>query len=125
MEAAREGAAFGGPPTAAIAALECVRAEGGKAELVDAFSEAVEGLADSEAEAAGAAGEAVELGVELGGFRARRSWIELGKALERKCWVLGMRGLFGVCELRRRRRMAGDWGQEGRRGVRGGTSHDY
>ena len=33
---------------------------------MDAFTEAVEGLADAETEAAGAAGEAVELGVELG-----------------------------------------------------------
>ena len=121
MQAACEGAGFGGPAAAAIAALEGVGAEGGKAELVDAFAEAVEGLADAETEAAGAAGEAVELGVELGGFRARRSWIELGEALERKCCVLGMRGLFGVCEARGRRRMAGDWGQGGR----GGTSHNY
>jgi hypothetical protein len=56
FEAAREGAAFGGPATAAIAALEGVCAQGGEAELVDAVTEAVEGLADSEAEAAGAAG---------------------------------------------------------------------
>ena len=40
LEAACEGAAFGGPATAAIAALECVRAQGGEAELVDAFGEA-------------------------------------------------------------------------------------
>ena len=95
LEAAREGAGFGGPATAAVAAFERVRAEGGEAELVDAISEAVEGLADAETEAAGAAGEAVELGVELGGF--------------------------GGCG---RGRMAEDWGQEGGWGVRGGTSHD-
>jgi hypothetical protein len=56
LQAACEGAAFGGPATAAIATLECVRAEGGEAELVDAFGETVEGLADAETEAAGAAG---------------------------------------------------------------------
>jgi hypothetical protein len=56
LQTAREGAAFGRPPTAAIAALEGVRAQGGEAELVDAFTEAVQCLADAEAEAAGAAG---------------------------------------------------------------------
>lgn len=59
MEAAREGAGFGGPATAAVAAFEGVGAEGGEAEVVNAVIEAVEGLADSETEAAGAAGEAV------------------------------------------------------------------
>jgi len=36
VEAAREGAGFGGPATAAVAAFEGVCAEGGKAEVVDA-----------------------------------------------------------------------------------------
>jgi hypothetical protein len=56
LETACEGAGFGGPATAAVAAFEGVRTQGGEAELVDAVTEAVEGLADSEAEAAGAAG---------------------------------------------------------------------
>jgi len=56
VEAACEGAAFGGPATAAAAAFEGVCAQRGKAELVDAVTEAVECLADSKAKAAGAAG---------------------------------------------------------------------
>ena len=48
--AAREGAAFGRPPTAAIAALGRVRAEGGEAELVDDVGEVVEGLGGVESE---------------------------------------------------------------------------
>ncbi|MGB8222466.1 MAG: hypothetical protein WCF10_07755 [Polyangiales bacterium] len=36
LEAACEGAGFGGPATAAIAAFEGVCAQGGEAELVDA-----------------------------------------------------------------------------------------
>ncbi len=55
-EAPCEGSGFGGPATAAVAALEGVCAQGGEAELVDAVIEAIEGLADSETEAAGAAG---------------------------------------------------------------------
>ena len=74
FETAREGSAFGRPASAAIAALERVRAQGREAEIVDAAPEAMEGLADSEAEAAGAAGEAVELGVELGDFAWRGRW---------------------------------------------------
>jgi hypothetical protein len=46
---------------------------------VDAVSEAVEGLADSQSEAAGAAGEAVELGIELSDFGGRGSSIERGE----------------------------------------------
>jgi hypothetical protein len=69
LQAACEGAAFGGPATAAVAALECVGAEGGEAELVDACAEAVKGLADAKAETAGAAGEAMELRVESGDGR--------------------------------------------------------
>jgi len=42
---------------------------------VDVIAKAVEGLADSEAEAAGASGEAVELGVEEGDFGGRGSWV--------------------------------------------------
>ena len=56
FETAREGSAFGRPASAAIAALERVRAQGGKAELVKPATEAVEGLANAEAKAAGAAG---------------------------------------------------------------------
>lgn len=66
MEAAREGAGFGGPSGTAVAALEGIGAEGGEAEIVDAATQAVKGLADAKAEAASAAGEAVELGVEVG-----------------------------------------------------------
>jgi len=66
VQAACEGSAFGCPATAATAAFERVRAQGGEPELVDALTEAVQGLADSEAKAAGAACETVELGVELG-----------------------------------------------------------
>ena len=40
--AAREGTAFGRPPTAAIAALERVRAEGGGGGVVDGVSEAAD-----------------------------------------------------------------------------------
>ena len=76
LQTAREGAALRRPPTPATAALERVRAQGGEPELVDALTEAVQGLADSEAEAAGAACEAVELGVELGDFRGRGSRAE-------------------------------------------------
>jgi len=50
-----------------------------EAEIVDAATEAMEGLADSEAEAAGAAGEAVELGVELGDFAWRGRWEGTGE----------------------------------------------
>lgn len=108
MQTAREGAGFGGPARAAIAALECVRAQGGKAELVDAAAQAVKGLADSEAKAAGAAGEAVELGVELGELTCRRRW--------------GLR-----CEIGRE----GSWGARceiaccGKQGLRYGFPHDY
>ena len=56
VQTAREGAALGRPPTPAIAALEGVGAQGRKPELVDAVTEAVEGLADAGAETAGAAG---------------------------------------------------------------------
>jgi hypothetical protein len=87
FEAAREGAAFGGPATAAAAAFECVGAEGGKAELVKAATETVEGLADSETEAAGAAGEAVELLVELGELAEGGGW-----------WLFG---LLEGCGVRR------------------------
>ena len=52
FETARERSAFGRPASAAIATLERVRAQGREAEIVDAATEAMEGLADSEAEAA-------------------------------------------------------------------------
>ena len=108
FEAAREGSAFGRPASAAIAALERVRAQGREAEIVDAATEAMEGLADSEAKAAGAAGEAVELGVELGELTCRRRW--------------GLR-----CEIGRE----GSWGARceiaccGKQGLRYGFPHDY
>jgi hypothetical protein len=111
FETAREGSAFGRPASAAIAALERVRAQGREAEIVDAATEAMEGLADSEAEAAGAAGEAVELGVELGDCAWRRRWGELGG--------FGGRGRWegpGELELLGGRR-SWDYGA--------GTPHDY
>ncbi len=123
MQAACEGAAFGGPATAAIAAFEGVGAEGREAELVDAVSEAVEGLADSQSEAAGAAGEAVELGVELGDFGGRGGRME--------------RGDFGGCGRRmergdfRGRRSSARLGEldllggRQRWDFRAGTPHDY
>ena len=53
-----------------------------------AVSEAVEGLADSEAEAAGAAGEAVEFGVELGELADCGRLDGLGVLACRECWNL-------------------------------------
>jgi hypothetical protein len=91
FEPPREGAALGRPPTPAATAFEGVGAQGGKAEFVDAVSEAVEGLADSEAEAAGAAGEAVQLGVELGEFacRGNRGFGEQAYLAWRGSWGFG------------------------------------
>ena len=111
VEAAREGAGFGGPATAAIAALECVCAQGRKAELVDAVTQAMKGLADAESEAAGAAGEAVELGVELGDFGGRGSWVERGDFGGRRSWAR-----LSALEL------LGGWRSWD---LRAGTPHDY
>ena len=111
LEAAREGAGFGCPTAAAITALEGVGAEGGEAELVDAVSEAVEGLADSESESAGAAGEAVELGVEVGELAGCGKWIvreELGGLAD--CGRLDGLGVLACREC---------WD------LRAGTPHDY
>lgn len=84
MQTPCERAAFGGPATAAIAALEGVRMQCGKAELVDAVTQVVKRLADSEPKATGAAGEAMKLGVELGDFAGRGRWGELGKLAGRR-----------------------------------------
>ena len=63
----------------------------------------------------------MEFGVELGEFGGRGRGVEVGEFAG--CGRRIAREELG--ELRGRRRMAGDWGQEGRRGVRGATSHDY
>ena len=61
------------------------------------------------------------MGVEVGDFRGRGRWVEVGELAGCGKWIVWEE----LGELRGRRRMAGDWGQEGSRGVRGGTSHDY
>jgi hypothetical protein len=64
LQPSREGATLGGPPTPARAALERIRPERRKPELVNPVTEPVQRLAYPKAKAAGAAGETVELLIE-------------------------------------------------------------
>ncbi len=94
-----------------------------KPELVDTVAETVKGLANAQAEAAGAAGEAVELGVELGDFRGRGSWVELGDSGGRGSWVeLGDSGGRGSWAELSELDVLGGWRSWD---LRAGTPHDY